>query len=715
MASPVQWQVIECLAAEFTAGRGARSTPRTLFVVGDRKQSIYSFQGADLRTFAAKRTGFAASLEAAGTPMQQTELHHSFRSSRAILDLVDATFDPARGRGLDGGSTHIAHRPDMPGRVDLWPPFEKAQDPEPEHWYDPVDLPTGAHHAARLGAAVARQIKAMVDSRTPIPDKDRMRAVQAGDFLILVRRRSDIFHAIISACKAAGLPIAGSDRMRLGGELAVRDIAALLAFLALPEDDLSLAAALRSPLFGWSEAALYRLAQPRMGTLWSALRNAPDAPPDTMAMLDDLLGQADFLRPYEVIERILTRHDGRRRLIARLGEEAEDGIDEMLSQALAYERQAVPGLTGFLVWLDADEVEVKRPAEGAGDRIRVMTVHGAKGLEAPVVILPDTAAYRRRERDEVLVTPDDTPLWKTPADASPPLIADARDARRKREDEESLRLLYVAMTRAQSWLIVAAAGALGKDTADEDAPPPAWYHLIADGMAAAGATPRDGGGMDLVSGDWSGPVLTPSLAVTDSALPLPDWIADHARATPAVAAVLSPSDLGGAKALSGEDGLDEAAAMAWGTALHRLLEHLPQHPPADWPLLAGSDDTDLFDEARSVLDDPGLAHLFGPDSLAEVPFAAALGGRQVVGSIDRLVVTPTQVLAVDFKSNREVPVRAEDVPEGILRQLGAYAEGLAQIYPGRRIEVAVLWTRGPVLMPLSRDIVRAALARTTIP
>ena len=196
---------------------------------------------------------------------------------------------------------------------------------------------------------------------------------------------------------------------------------------------------------------------------------------------------------------------------------------------------------------------------------------------------------------------------------------------------------------------------------------------------------------------------------------MPDWIAADAAATPPVAAMLTPSNLGGAKALAGDQGLDEAAAKARGTALHRLLEHLPQHPAADWPLLAGADDAEVFGEALSVLDDPGLAHLFGPDSLAEVPFAATLGGRQVVGTIDRLVVTSTHVLAVDFKSNRAVPTRPDDVPEGILRQLGAYAEALAQIWPDRRIEVAVLWTNGPVLMPLPLDIVRAALARTTIP
>ena len=719
--SPVQWQVIECLAAEFTAGRGAKPAERTLFVVGDRKQSIYSFQGADLRTFAAKETAFAESLAAVGTPLQQTGLQYSFRSSPAILRLVDMTFDPRRGRALEGGALHIAHKSDMPGRIELWPPFEQAQDPEPENWYDPVDLPTGEHHAARLADAVAQRITGMIADRTPIPDKGGMRPVQAGDFLILVRRRSEIFAAVIRACKAAGLPIAGSDRLKLGGELAVKDIAALLSFLALPEDDLSLAAALRSPLFGWSEDALYRLAQPRPGYLWQALRGAPDVAPGTRAMIDDLLGQADFLRPYELIERILTRHDGRRRLIARLGEEAEDGIDEMLSQALAYERQAVPSLTGFLVWLDADTVEVKRQLETAGGRIRVMTVHGAKGLEAPVVILPDTARYQRRDDDEVYLTPDGTPVWKTPLDASPPLISAARADRKARDEAESLRLLYVALTRAQSWLIVAAAGDLGKDSPDEDAPPPAWYHLIREGMDHAGAWVRDGGGLDLIEGDWSGPAATLASPEPAGATILPDWTTRPAPEAMRRDLPVSPSDLGGVKALSGEGGLDEAAAKAWGTALHRLLEHLPDHDPAHWPVVAplligeGPDTSALLAEAVAVLDDPALAPLFRAGGLAEVRFATTFRGRPMAGVIDRLLVMPDRVLAVDFKSNRAPPENPSDVPEGVLRQMGAYAHALGQIYPDHRVEVAILWTRTARLMPLPPDIVRLALERATIP
>src|SRR6056297_216641 len=391
--SPVQWQVIERLAQEFTAGAGARAgVPRTLFVVGDRKQSIYSFQGADAREFDRMRREFGHRLKAMGQPLQDMEMEYSFRSSRAILDLVDQTFANSQNSGFTPKQGHKTHKSDLPGRVDLWPVVEKpAKDDDPV-WYSPVDVKAANDPATVLAQRVAKTIRRMVDEGQLIPDDNAqtgMRRIRPGDVMILVQRRSDLFHEIIRECKAQDLPIAGADRLKVGAELAVKDLAALLSFLATPEDSLSLAIALRSPLFGWSEADLYKLAHGRRQKyLWAALRERADDHPETMAVLNDLRGQADYLRPYDLIERILTRHDGRRKLLARLGTEAEDGIDALLAQAMAYEGSAVSSLTGFLVWMETDEMEIKRQMDSAGDRIRVMTVHGAKGLEAPVVILP---------------------------------------------------------------------------------------------------------------------------------------------------------------------------------------------------------------------------------------------------------------------------------------------------------------------------------------
>lgn len=709
--SPEQWDLIQALTAEMTAGEGAGNRLRTLFVVGDKKQSIYSFQGADVAAFDEKRDHFSAYL-AGGNALALRSLEHSFRSSPAILSVVDRTFTSAQHAALGGGSHHTAFHGSLPGRVDVWPPVEPTGSEPEGHWTDPVDQPQPESPVVVLARQIAEWMRDRVEGGEQIPQagkgKPPARPIRYGDFLVLVQRRSPLFHEIIRACKALGLPIAGADRLKLGGELAVKDLAALLSFLNTPEDDLSLAAVLRSPLCGWSEADLYRLAHPRKGFLWEALRDDP-AHPETLAFLNDLRDQADFLRPYDLIERVLTRHDGRRRLLDRLGPEAEDGIDELLGQALSYEANEVPSLTGFLVWMDTDDVEVKRQLDSEGDRIRVMTVHGAKGLEAEIVLLPDTGDRQPRERDELYRLPGGPAVWKVPQPESPALIASERAARKAREAEERLRLLYVAMTRARCWLVAAVAGEVKQDDS--------WYSLIREGVERAIAIDAGEGVRRHAFGDW--PLPTLAAQRRPAAQPLPDWLTRPAPPVAGGPGVLSPSDLGGAKALPGEPLFDTDEAMRRGTALHLLLERLPTLPRADWPAHAAGlvDPTlaaPLLAEAASVLDHPDLGTLFAPGTLAEVAVTGDWNGTRITGTIDRLLVTADRVLVVDYKSNAILPDRPDQVPEGILRQLGAYAHLLAQVYPGRRIETAVLWTRAPRLMPLDPEIVRAALDRTTI-
>ncbi|EAQ02991.1 ATP-dependent DNA helicase, UvrD/Rep family protein [Pseudooceanicola batsensis HTCC2597] len=723
--SPVQWQVIQALAREFTSGAGAQDDKtRTIFVVGDKKQSIYSFQGADPSEFDRMREEFDDRLTALGTPLQRMALAHSFRSAPALLALVDKVFEGRVEAGFSPDETHIAFHETLPGRVDLWPLVEKVENTEEGEWDDPVDLPGEQDHNVVLARRIARTIRGMIDDRTPLPLGDgTARPIHAGDILILVRRRRRLFHEIIRACKGEDLDIAGADRLRIGAEIAVKDLTALLSFLATPDDDLGLAAVLKSPLFGWDEQMLFDLAHRReTKRLWPAL-DAREDHAETRRILRDLRDHADFLRPYELLERVLIRHDGRRRLMARLGTEAQDGIDALLDQALAYERTDVPSLTGFLVWLQGDDPEVKRQMESAGSRIRVMTVHGSKGLEAPVVFMPETQARREELRGEVL-SDDDLVWWNMPAREAPPLLAGLREAKLRKQREETDRLLYVAMTRAEKWLIVAAAGELGKsgDT---------WYERIRDGMTALGAAPLirpDGEGLRLESGDWQGLTPIDPPARQDRRPALPDWATRPAPRAAAAPRTLSPSELGGAKALPGEEGLDEEAAKRRGRQIHRLLEHLPGVPETEladraaFVLGHGPDAAEgeelalLTGEAQRILFRPNLRHLFGPEALVEVSVTAdldALDGRRIHGTIDRLIVGNETVLAVDYKTNAVVPDRPEQVPDALLRQMGAYAAALARIYPGRKIETALLWTRTADLMVLPQDLVIAALHDTT--
>ena len=432
--SPAQWDVIRKLAAEFSSGDGARSdVARTLFVVGDKKQSIYSFQGADPREFDRMQEEFKHKLQGAGHPFQDLTLDYSFRSSDAILRLVDTTFTRQSEAGFIQDALHVAFKGDLPGRVDLWPPIDNETPTDERHWSDPIDQRSPAHNNVVLADQIASQIKHLIDSGQTIPDEDQetktpiRRRITPGDILILVQKRSGIFGDIIRACKAHRLPIAGADRLKIGAELAVRDLAALLNFLAVPEDSLSLATALRSPLFGWSEQALFDLAHRRTDPhLWQELRGKETLYPDTYTVLRDLRDNIDFLRPYDLIERVLTRHKGRRNLLARLGPEAEDGINALLAQALAFERSAVPSLTGFLIWLATDDVEIKRQIDSASDQIRVMTAHGAKGLEAPIVILPETGSKNSRVSSEI-INMDGTPVWKQSSALCPDGVFDHLD------------------------------------------------------------------------------------------------------------------------------------------------------------------------------------------------------------------------------------------------------------------------------------------------
>ena len=722
--SPGQWDVIEKLAQEFTAGEGARTdVERTIFVVGDKKQSIYSFQGADPEAFDRMQREFGTRLRESGSNLEDLTLEFSFRSSDAILRLVDLVFEGQTEAGFAKDSLHRAFKSDLPGRVDLWPVIEKVDDEEDGDWTDPVDRPGTRHHTVILAERVAGTIKDLIERGETIPeDGDKpgsfvRRPVRPGDFLILVQRRSDLFAEIIRACKSAGLPIAGADRLKVGAELAVKDLAALLSFLATPEDSLSLATVLKSPLFGWSEQQIFDLAHRREEKyLWTALRKREAEFPETLAVLNDLRGQTDFLRPYDLIERILTRHDGRRKLLGRLGAEAEDGVNALLSQALAYEQSDIPSLTGFMVWMQTDDLEIKRQMSGVGDMIRVMTVHGSKGLEAPIVILPDTGARRAPTDDEIMLA-DSTPLWRMSRDISPNVIAQARQTAQARQMAERQRLLYVALTRAEKWLMVGAAGDIGKDGAS-------WYSNVAEAMEKAGALPVVGSDcLRLEHGDWSElSLMTEREVVAEPVSELPDLFRVRPAESAAAPKPISPSDLGGAKAMPGDAGLDEEAAKLRGSRIHLLLEHLPDiessnRRSACAQLLPGMTDAErnpLFDEVTAVLENDELAWLFASDTLAEVPLTAELDGQRLHGVVDRLLVTENEVQIIDFKTNAVVPETPEHCPEGLLRQMGAYANALQQIYPGRRISTAILWTRTASIMPLPHDIVTAALARYQI-
>ncbi len=732
--NPEQWQIVEALTREFFAGEGAREGTRTVFAVGDAKQSIFGFQRAKPEEFLRLRGVMAERTAAAGQRWDDVDLDVSFRSTEAVLAAVDAVFADAAARdGVLADARplrHEASRRGQAGVVELWPPAPLVESEAEAPWSAPLERRGMTPPRLRLARLVARRIhywtldpEGAEDPESQLPS--RARRLQPEDFLILVRRRNEFVEEVVRELKLLRVPVAGVDRMVLTDQLAVMDLIALGRFLLMPEDDLTLATVLKGPFVGFDEEQLFELAFHRSGALWQALR---DGRGETLHarmawdLLSELLAQADTLPPYELYAELLGPRRGRESLLARLGREAVDPIEEFLGLALAYEREHPPSLEGFLHWLEAGRQEVKRDLEHGGRAVRVMTVHGAKGLQAPVVFLPDTLQLPQSS-DSLFWLDDEGLLLWPPRRAWDDEVAEAARARqREAQLQEYRRLLYVAMTRAEDRLYVC--GWSGR----HDPPEGCWYDLVRRGLAArAEAVDLDFTGA--AAEGWTGPGLrlaTPQTAGPEAAgtappPPAPGTLPDWAGRPPAPER-LPPQPLAPSRPSLPEPplrsplGPEDSAALRRGRLVHRLLELLPELPAEVRPAagarllalpqqgLAPEEAEALLAASLDLLEHPDFVRFLGPGSRAEVPLAGVVEGRDglqvVAGQVDRLLVEADSVAVVDYKSNRRPPDDPAGVPEIYLRQMAAYRALLAEIYPGRRIDCYLLWTEGPRLMQL---------------
>lgn len=745
--NPDQWEIVAALADEFFAGEGAREVERSVFAVGDAKQSIFSFQRADPAAFREYRDHFDRRVQAAERKWDPVELDVSFRSTEAVLRAVDAVFarSPARDGVVEPGDTlkHVAYRAGQGGLVELWPVVEPETHESPS-WEPPVQRRSLLAPQRRLAMVIARQVTQWIEG-DPLPSRNR--PVRAGDIMILLRRRGALMEELVRALKTAGVPVAGVDRMALTEQLAVMDLIALGQFLLLPDDDLTLATVLKGPLIGLDDDALFTLAHDRGDrSLWQRLGDLSDGADEFAAAqgwLAGLLAETDFRPPYELFASVLTRAASRpgvsgwQRMIERLGPEAEDPIDEFLAQALAFERSHTPSLQGFLRWLEAGAVEIKRDLEqGDRDEVRVMTVHGAKGLQAPIVILPDaTTKPRGGQGPELLWLDGAHPVWPPKRDMEESLCRQARSEANRRRDEEYRRLLYVAMTRAEDRLYVC--GAAGGQKIAEDC----WYGLVAAGLADvaepaefdfsdAGASGWAGSGLRLVNAQHAAPQKDDPTRLERMVVPSrEDWMDRHAPPEPLPPRPLAPSRPSGAEPPVLSPVIQsEAAGMRRGSIIHRLLQALPDLPaearrracaeylalPAQ--ALDAAAQTEIVAEVMAILESPDFDAFFGPNSRAEVPVTGTVEGQDgptlVSGQIDRLVVEPGRILVLDYKSARPAPRTAAETPPAYLWQMAAYRAVLQQIWQDRPVECGLLWTAAPRLVMVTEWVLDPPVSRS---
>jgi ATP-dependent helicase/nuclease subunit A len=739
-----QWRIIDALTGDFFAGHGQRGDAlRTLFVVGDYKQAIFRFQGTSPENFEKARQRVQAELFGAvenaaqldireserPRPLRQYGLDRSFRTAQPVLNFVDAAIASIGHAQFGLPNAPESHEgEERPGYVALWHPIGQSDDDADEiedaddgqeNWLSRPDR--------QMAERIARQVREWMD-----PDaegfalaKGGARRAGPGDIMVLVRKRRELAGLIVARLHAAGVPVAGVDRLRLGAPLAVRDLVAALRFGAQPLDDLNLAALLVSPLIGWSQEELLEYGYRVKGHLWNHLRaSRQPRVAATLDMLGGLLALADYEPPQALLHWLLVGPwQGRRKLIARLGREANDPIDELLNAASAYAASATPSLVGFLAWFDAGEGELKREAGNSDGLVRVMTVHGSKGLQAPIVILADATGNPDDRRGLSLDLADPA----APEDRAIPLpglrkeervgrIAEAQAIAAQAEAEEHWRLLYVAMTRAEEALFIG--GALS--SREKEPSPNSWYAKL---RLLFGADEAIADPLWEARLEWGekAPAVAASPAGAEAAAPagdLPSWLNAPSPAEPRPPRPLAPSGLG--EDLSADPPYPPGAGLAAarrGTLIHKLLERLPAVAEPDragaaarWLERSAADldraaRAELAASALAVVSHPEWAGLFSSAGLAEVPIAALVGERVIAGTIDRLLIEPDRIRLIDFKTARRPPEDIAQVPAAVLRQLAAYAAALEAAYPGRAVEAAVLYTSAPRLIAIPPETI----------
>ncbi len=749
--SPAQWQIIKAITDDFHSGESAAARVRTEFVVGDEKQSIYSFQGAEPKEFARQERLLERTVRRADKPYEKVQLALSFRSTPDVLRAVDAVFANEQTRkGLtqnDEPPVHDAIRNSEPGEVQVWPVYPKPTTPDPKNWLDPVDREGMQDPAVKLAERISRTIGDWVGK--PLPGTGE--ALKFEDILVLVRRRDRFITALTRTMKDMGLAVAGADRLKLMEHIAIEDLVAIGKFILLPDDDLNLACVLKGFHFGLNEDELFALAhgrkEPTLFAHLEGLAKGADTKKAALAAavlekLNILLNKGQTLDVFDFYAWLLGAGQGRRQLLARLGMEAEDVIDAFVDEILSFQREGGVALEVFLAQLTKANPEIKRELELDRDEVRILTVHASKGLEAKVVFLVDPCnqAWDTKHRERVFqIGADDDErapfVWVPTADDGTDLTREVLDAEKAAAEAEYRRLLYVGMTRAADRLVVC--GYRGSREPKYDH----WHSMVSAALVPDAEPIMDNSG-EIIGHRWEADVpkkpVDPVVEEVEAEAPqteaLPNWLYEKAKPDPVFPRPLTPS---GAFALIDRDmksnrkpafereGFNGSQATSLGNAVHRVLEVLPsiaeadrrevsasylQHVGRHWPSGAVEQACRMV---STVMQDDTLRFVFSDDGQSEVSVVGRLktdiGERLITGQIDRLIVTDERVHIVDYKTNRYVPATVDEVQPEYIAQLALYRHVIQDIYQGRPVHCALLWTSAPLLMEIGEQKLHEAL------
>ncbi|MBY0281766.1 MAG: UvrD-helicase domain-containing protein [Alphaproteobacteria bacterium] len=678
--SPDQWMIISKLIESFLT---PEKPYRTLFVVGDIKQSIYSFQGAEPLLFATLRHTFEEKTKALKQDWMNIELHTSFRTTPAILEIVDKTFNTCTSgiKFLSETILHTPYREDHPGVIELLPLVKGEEiDSKENSWPLPLFQQDSTSQHAELAKQITVKIKNLLESPEILPSTNAR--TKPGDILILVRKRSELVPALIQNLKHHHIPVAGADRLQISEHIAVMDLLALGKFLCLPQDDYSLACVLKSPLinngYGISEEELFTLCHMRPGSLWQSLgEHAPKTQIFEKAyeFLKNLLSQIDLKSPHSLFHNVLRHTENQ--FIARLGSECQEVLEEFLNLAFLFGEKNPPTLQGFMNHIETTQSEIKRSPSGSKqNQVRIMTIHGAKGLQSPIVILADSTDQPSLQNENFLWH-EDLFLLKPAQKKESTTIADLKASALKKLEEENNRLFYVALTRPEDRLYIAG---IQKNKEEN------WYNTLKTILSPLALTTAEEG---LVYQPIPSLIGNEVLLESETSIQTPKWLFEKPLLLP----------------ISLKEKQVKTEAMRRGDLIHKLFEILPtlsgdlKKSAERWIEKQKHKNVlkpDDLEKTLSILNHPEYAHFFKDDSLAEV----AITHQNAQKRIDRLLVTKDTVIILDYKTTVNPPLSPEDVSKDYQVQLYEYADIMQKIYKNHQIRTFLLWTEGPHLMEI---------------
>jgi ATP-dependent helicase/nuclease subunit A len=714
--SPYQWNIIKAIVDEFFQ---QENCDKTILVVGDEKQSIFSFQGADPKAFAFMHNHYKQLCQDSNNCFETIPFVNSFRSLSAILQLVDKIFEPEDMRKAISQLVKepIKHNPLRIGlgKIEVWPLISKEKEDKSKEftWQLPFQSKIKISNIEKLAKLIAEKIQAWIKNKKIILDKKtgEKRLLRYSDIMILLRKRGRFADFLIKALNKKNIPVSGIDRLKLTENIIIKDLIALGNFILFPEDNLNLANIIKSPIIGLNEDDLFNLCAQNKISLWQTIKQNPQYK-KTKDYLEEIIEKSKLLTPYELFVYILDIKNGRDKIINRFTETAHDLLNEFLNLLKAFEKNHIPSLNNFMNYLKIAPITIKRDMEQTLNEVRVMTTHGAKGLQAPIIFLPDSYHSNidvTTNKNKIYWLKDlnnnyELPFWNGEQENNNEFILKLKEEWTKECKNEYLRLLYVALTRAENELYICGWCLTNPYKGN-------WYNLILDIAAKSGIEKK----FDFES-ESSGYIIgeddefASDLHKQESEY-LPkkqdketDRILQNlipCKKEKESTKIIHPSEFYSHRDRDSSPA-DSSEAIIQGQAAHKLLEILPQIKLEEREQVLDYYLHNSFNKLKPAIQEKirnnilkilnEFKDLFVEESRSEVPIAGYIDNQIVSGQIDRLIIKNDKIMIVDYKNSRKFFKNENEIPEEYKKQLWLYKELTAQIYPAKEIECYILWT-----------------------